>query len=104
MSMNREGRPTRPADAGEGAPPTWTGNRALMLEEPLIFEMDEADGCGVDFESPSPLQGRGPGRGGVPGDDAASSTAPLPTLSPEGERASRLAGLERLRPIGLPGL
>src|SRR3954467_12917921 len=52
MSMNREGRPTRPDEAEEGAPATWTGNRALMLEEPLIFEMDEADGCGVDFDPP----------------------------------------------------
>jgi glycine dehydrogenase subunit 2 len=104
MSMNKEGRPTRP-EAGENtAPQTWTGNRALMLEEALIFEMDQQDGCGVDFESPSPLEGRGLGRGGVFGDDAASSTAPLPTLSPEGERASRLACLERNRPIGLPGL
>ncbi|MEA3063243.1 MAG: glycine dehydrogenase subunit 2 [Sphingomonadales bacterium] len=49
MSMNREGRPTRPEAPGEALPPTFTGNRALMLEEPLIFEMDEADGCGVDF-------------------------------------------------------
>ena len=73
MSMNREGRPTRP-EAAEGAPSTWTGNRALMLEEPLIFELGEEDGCGVDFED---------------------------TGSPSG---SRLAGLERNRPIGLPGL
>jgi glycine dehydrogenase subunit 2 len=47
--MNREGRPTRP-EAAEGAPATYTGNRALMLEEPLIFELGEEDGCGVDIE------------------------------------------------------
>jgi glycine dehydrogenase subunit 2 len=73
MSMNREGRPTRP-EAAEGAAATYTGNRALMLEEPLIFELGEEDGCGVDIE---------------PADD----------VSPD-----RLAGLERNRPIGLPGL
>jgi glycine dehydrogenase subunit 2 len=73
MSMNREGRPTRP-EAAEGAPPTYTGNRALMLEEPLIFELGEEEGCGVDIE---------PAAGGSTG---------------------RLGGLERNRPIGLPGL
>src|SRR4051794_41734484 len=105
MSMNREGRPTRPEAAGEGPPLTFTGNRALMLEEPLLFEMDEAAGCGVDFKTLAPpLQGRGQGRGGLCVDTSGSSTSPLPTLSPEGERASRLAGLERNRPIGLPGL
>jgi glycine dehydrogenase subunit 2 len=72
MSMNREGRPTRP-EAAEGVPATWTGNRALMLEEPLIFELGEEEGCGVDIEE-----------------------AP--------ETATRLGGLERNRPIGLPGL
>jgi glycine dehydrogenase subunit 2 len=84
MSMNREGRPTRPEAAGEGAPATFTGNRALMLEEPLIFEMDEAHGCGVDFEC-------APAKAGA---QAGS------LLSQE----HRLAGLERNRPIGLPGL
>jgi glycine dehydrogenase subunit 2 len=73
MSMNREGRPTRP-EAADGAPETYTGNRALMLEEPLIFELGEEAGCGVDFE---------------------------PVPNPSGDR---LGGLERNRPIGLPGL
>jgi glycine dehydrogenase subunit 2 len=50
MSMNREGRPTRPEGA-EASVDTYTGNRALMLEEPLIFEMDEAAGTGVDFDT-----------------------------------------------------
>ncbi|WP_332812042.1 aminomethyl-transferring glycine dehydrogenase subunit GcvPB [Sphingomonas sp.] len=50
MSMNREGRPTRPEADDVEAPATFTGNRALMLEEPLIFEMDAEDGTGVDIE------------------------------------------------------
>lgn len=52
--MNQVGRITRPeaGDAAEAA--TYTGNRALMLEELLIFEMGLEDGCGVDFEDPSP--------------------------------------------------
>ena len=52
MSMNREGRPTRPEASEGAASETWTGNRALMLEEPLIFEMGEDDGSGVDFDAP----------------------------------------------------
>jgi glycine dehydrogenase subunit 2 len=49
MSMNREGRPTRPEGA-EGAAGTWTGNRALMLEQPLLFEIGDTETTGVDFE------------------------------------------------------
>ncbi|MDF8331806.1 aminomethyl-transferring glycine dehydrogenase subunit GcvPB [Novosphingobium cyanobacteriorum] len=30
-------------------PPTFTGNRALQLEEPLIFEIGSVDQCGVDL-------------------------------------------------------
>jgi glycine dehydrogenase subunit 2 len=74
MSINQSGwRPERPETGDESTSGTFTGNRALMLEEPLIFEMDEADGTGVDFEE-----------------------------VPQG--ASRLAGLDRNRPLGLPGL
>ncbi len=74
MSMNSEGRVTRPENtASQSAPPTFTGNRALMLEEALIFERDDYARTGVDL----------PAAPGV---------------------ASRLAGLERTRPIGLPGL
>ena len=43
-------RPSAP-DAGDGgSPPTVTGNRALMLEEPLLFEIGARDQTGVDFE------------------------------------------------------
>jgi glycine dehydrogenase subunit 2 len=52
---------------------TVTGNRALMLEEPLLFEIGSTDQTGVDF-----------------------------ARSPQ--RSTRLGGLERSRPIGLPGL
>jgi glycine dehydrogenase subunit 2 len=73
MSMNREGRPTRPETSEGTSIDTFTGNRALMLEEPLIFEMDEAAGTGVDF-------------------------APAPKMT------NRLGGLERNRPMNIPGL
>ncbi len=55
-------------------PATATGNRALMLEEPLLFEIGRADVTGVDL--PEPVAG-----------------AP-----------NRLGGLDRAEPIGLLGL
>ena len=62
MSMNNQGRPTAPVAAPTETPATFTGNRALMLEEPLIFEIGSVDRTGVDFEEP-PLPFRGEGRG-----------------------------------------
>ncbi len=52
---------------------TFTGNRALQLEEKLLFEQDSPDHCGVDLPEPKGA-------------------------------TSRLGGLERRGPIGLPGL
>ncbi len=62
------------SDAGELGPVTTTGNRALMLEEKLIFEIGTGDTTGVDL--PEPVAGG----------------------------ANRLGNLERNEPIGLPGL
>ena len=77
MTMLKEGRPTAPAPVpmhdAHMAPATATGNRALMLEEALIFEIGSIDTTGVDF-------------------------ADAPQV------ASRLGGLARRAPIGLPGL
>ena len=51
MSVNPSGwRPTAPFAGESGAPPTVTGNRALMLEEPLLFEIGSRDQTGVDFD------------------------------------------------------
>jgi glycine dehydrogenase subunit 2 len=50
--MNREGHPTRPeAPGGTDLPATFTGNRGLMLEEPLLFESGRVETSGVDFEA-----------------------------------------------------
>ncbi|AXJ94671.1 MULTISPECIES: aminomethyl-transferring glycine dehydrogenase subunit GcvPB [unclassified Sphingomonas] len=50
MTINQSGwKPTAPAAKDGGAPATHTGNRALMLEEPLIFEIGDAHTTGVDF-------------------------------------------------------
>ncbi|WP_425230512.1 aminomethyl-transferring glycine dehydrogenase subunit GcvPB [Sphingomonas sp.] len=48
-AINQSGwRPERPTEVSD-APATTTGNRALMLEEPLIFEIGDAHTTGVDF-------------------------------------------------------
>ena len=73
MTLNPSGwRPERPATPADFAA-TTTGNRALMLEEALIFEIGSIETCGVDLEE-----------------------AP--------DTPSKLGGLERRAPIGLPGL
>ncbi len=37
---------------------TFTGNRALQIEEPLIFEIGSTETCGVDFEEPQETETR----------------------------------------------
>ena len=71
--MNRQGRPTEPVAALSSAPNTFTGNRALQIEEALIFEIGRPEVTGVDLDEPKDFK-------------------------------SRLGGLERTAPIGLPGL
>ncbi|HXZ16597.1 MAG TPA: aminomethyl-transferring glycine dehydrogenase subunit GcvPB, partial [Roseiarcus sp.] len=56
--MNVQGRPTRPAAADAAARTTFTGNRALDIEEPLIFETGRFDASGVDVEDPAPFVSR----------------------------------------------
>ncbi|ESR26226.1 aminomethyl-transferring glycine dehydrogenase subunit GcvPB [Lutibaculum baratangense] len=76
MTMNRQGRQT----AGEaGTEPadrldTFTGNRGLRIEEPLIFEYGRERETGVDLPAGSE------------------------------EESLRLGGLERRKPLDLPGL
>ena len=79
-------RPAAPLADAPGAAPTVTGNRALMLEEPLLFEIGGRDQTGVDFDLP-----RAPAQAGA-------RDAPL-RPSPE----HRLAGLRRTS-LDLPGL
>ena len=69
-------KPTTPAQgAGKhGGPDTTTGNYALMLEEALIFDIGTTETTGVD----------------LPEADMSAS--------------NRLGGMERVEPIGLPGL
>ncbi|HEY3594227.1 MAG TPA: hypothetical protein VGL13_10135, partial [Polyangiaceae bacterium] len=49
MTVNPSGwRPSVPANE-QGEAQTVTGNRALMLEEPLLFEIGSTEQTGVDF-------------------------------------------------------
>ena len=57
MNINTSGwRPALPErdDSPAGERETTTGNRALMLEEPLIFEIGTPGNCGVDLPEPDP--------------------------------------------------
>src|SRR5947209_8622331 len=51
--MNRQGRPTEPVQAIAAAPNTFTGNRALRIEEALIFEIGRREVTGVDLDEPA---------------------------------------------------
>jgi glycine dehydrogenase subunit 2 len=72
-AINQSGWRPEMAATGTSSAATTTGNRALMLEEALIFEIGDSETTGVDL-------------------------ADAPKVS------ARLAGLERGRAIGLPGL
>ena len=55
MNMMREGRPTTPVamENADTMPATFTGNRGLMLDEALLFELGDAQTTGVDLD-PAP--------------------------------------------------
>ncbi len=50
--LNNQGRPTNPGETGAQAPKTFTSNRALQMEEALIFEIGRPDTSGVDIDEP----------------------------------------------------
>ncbi|MEE2693010.1 MAG: aminomethyl-transferring glycine dehydrogenase subunit GcvPB [Pseudomonadota bacterium] len=53
MTMNAQGRPTRAEEISAGEVKTFTGNRALQIEESLIFEKDGFGETGVDMPAPA---------------------------------------------------
>ena len=76
MSTNASGwKPTAPNPAANDAR-TTTGNRALMLEEALIFEIGDNESTGVDFDASS-----APAKAGALGDLLRSTPINLPGLS-----------------------
>ncbi|GAY22256.1 MULTISPECIES: aminomethyl-transferring glycine dehydrogenase subunit GcvPB [Sphingobium] len=76
MTMLKEGRPTTPQalTKADSAPATATGNRALMLEEALIFEIGSTETTGVDFAEAPEVASR-------LGDLARTDSIGLPGLS-----------------------
>ncbi len=94
MTVNPSGwRPEAPSNDADAVPATFTGNtftgnRALMLEEALLFEIGSIDRTGVDLD-----MSRVPAQAGTP---SGVGTAHPPARVNE--------GLLRNRPIGLPGL
>ena len=59
MTVNPSGwRPEAPTNDIDAAPATFTGNRALMLEEALLFEIGSIDRTGVDLPEPPKVASR----------------------------------------------
>src|SRR5476651_1679386 len=56
--LNNQGRPTHSGDAAISDAGTFTGNRALDMEEALIFETGRLDATGVDIDEPEPFISR----------------------------------------------
>ena len=76
MSTNASGwKPTAPT-AATGDATTTTGNRALMLEEALIFEIGDNESTGVDFDA-----GSAPAKSGALANLLRSAPNNLPGLS-----------------------
>ncbi|MGF1544819.1 MAG: aminomethyl-transferring glycine dehydrogenase subunit GcvPB [Parvularculaceae bacterium] len=62
MAMNDRGRPTAPQPTATDAAATFTGAKALQIEESLIFEKDAFGETGVDLPTP---EGRSTRLGGL---------------------------------------
>ncbi|MGE0524022.1 MAG: aminomethyl-transferring glycine dehydrogenase subunit GcvPB [Variibacter sp.] len=56
--LNRQGRPTEAGSAEGAAHETFTGNRALQVEEALIFEAGRPEVTGVDLYEPAKVKPR----------------------------------------------
>ena len=58
MAMNTQGRPTGPGAAPMSDTETFTGNRGLDHEEPLLFEVGSTSKTGVDMPEPKAAKAR----------------------------------------------
>ena len=56
--LNRQGRPTAAGEAEAREAETFSGNRGLAIEEPLIFEIGRTDTTGVDLAEPGKFSAR----------------------------------------------
>ena len=78
--LHKENRPTRTQDNVSTQRETFTGNHALAIEEPLLFEAGHIETTGVDLDEPAPFASR-------LGDHARVDEIGLPGLSePEAVR------------------
>ncbi len=57
-AINQSGWKPEMGNADETTPATFTGNKALMLEEALIFEIGTAVTTGVDLANPPKVAAR----------------------------------------------
>jgi glycine dehydrogenase subunit 2 len=56
--LNNQGRPTAPGETIAAKSETFTGNKALQVEEALLFEIGRADVTGVDLDEPEAFTSR----------------------------------------------
>jgi glycine dehydrogenase subunit 2 len=56
--LNNQGRPTHSGAANANARQTFTGNKGLMIEEPLLFEIGRLEATGVDVPTPKKVKPR----------------------------------------------
>jgi glycine dehydrogenase subunit 2 len=56
--LNRQGRPTAAGEVQVREAETFSGNRGLAIEEPLIFEVGRTDTTGVDLPEPGKFAAR----------------------------------------------
>ncbi|HEX3180650.1 MAG TPA: aminomethyl-transferring glycine dehydrogenase subunit GcvPB, partial [Beijerinckiaceae bacterium] len=70
--LHTQARHAKPAEHSARARQTFTGNRGLDLEEPLVFEIGRAEVTGIDIDAPATTKTRfgsleRTGRSGLPG-------------------------------------
>lgn len=53
MTINDQGRQSRAENSTLNETPTFTGNKALQIEEALSFEIGDTDRTGVDLVEPA---------------------------------------------------
>ncbi len=58
LMLHVEARSTRPSSDSAPSHQTFTGNRGLDLEEPLLFEIGRAEVTGIDVEAPATTKRR----------------------------------------------
>ena len=104
MSINASGWRPEISVSGGKAGPTVTGNKGLMLEEALIFEIGDAQTTGVDFASclSTPADAGAKSRNGD--GESFSLLADDIAAGPRSSPGWKLGSLFRQNPIGLPGL